>query len=288
MEIDMRNPHQIIADKILAALKAGDLPWIKPWASKPMGLPKNASTGRAYSGANVILLWITQEERGYFSDKWLTLKQANAMGGKVRKGETSTMITFVSRFDKQDDAGNVASIPFLKTFPVFNVEQCEGLNLEAAAPLAINTDERDAACDAFIAATGAVISHGGERAFYRPSADNIQLPAWERFTDRAGYYATALHELVHWTGHESRCARDFGKRFGDNAYAAEELVAELGAAFLCAELGIDAVTQHAAYIQHWIKLLEGDPRAFMTAASKASSAVEFLRDKQAPQERAAA
>jgi antirestriction protein ArdC len=284
----MRNLQKEIADRILAAMETGVLPWVRPWSSTNAGLPKNARTKRAYSGANVILLWITQQEHGYSSNQWLTFKQAQELGGSVRKGEKSTSITFVSRFEKSDDAGNVASIPFLKSFNVFNIEQCDGLDLDAPAPLAINPDERDAACDAFIAATGAVIHYGGDRAFYRPSGDEIRLPAFERFDSRANYYATALHELVHWTGAESRCNRQFGKRFGDNAYAAEELVAELGAAFLCAELGLDAVTQHAAYIQHWIELVKSDPQAFMTAASKASAAVEFLRKQGAQEELAAA
>lgn len=285
----MRNLQKEIADKIIAAMEQGTLPWIKPWSSTNAGgMPKNARTGRAYSGANVLLLWLAAEERGYSSPKWVTFKQAQEMGGSVRKGEKSTTVVFVSRFDKKDDAGNVSSIPFLKSFAVFNVEQCDGLDLDAPVAAPINTDERDATCDEFIASTKADIRHGGERAFFSPKQDFIQLPAWEKFHGKVGYYETALHELIHWSGHETRCKREFGKRFGDNAYAAEELVAELGAAFLCAEFGYDATTQHASYIQHWIKMLKDDPRAFVTAASKASQAVEFLRGLAVSEEQAAA
>jgi len=278
MEIEMRNLQKEIADKIIAAMETGNLPWNKPWSGAASGgIPKNARTGRAYSGANIVLLWITQQDHGYISNKWVTYKQAQEMGGTVRKGEKATTVTFVSRFEKSNEAGETSSIPFLKAFSVFNVEQCDGIDLDMPVAVAQNTDERDATCDEFIASTGAVVRHGGARAFFSPKEDFIQMPAWENFVGKVGYYETALHELVHWSGHESRCNRQFGQRFGDSAYAAEELVAELGAAFMCAEFGYDAVTQHAAYIQHWIKLLKDDPRAFMTAASKASQSVEFLR-----------
>ena len=278
MEIDMaRNLQQEIADRIIAAMEGGKLPWNKPWSgSVGGGMPKNAITGRAYSGANVILLWMTAEERGYTSPKWLTYKQAAEAGGTVRKGEKGTTVVYVSTFQKEGDDGKVASVPFLKAFTVFNVEQCDGLTIEAPAVYQ-NNEERDALCDAFIATTKADIRHSGARAFYNHAGDFIQLPAWEAFNGREGYYATALHELVHWTGAKARCDREFGKRFGDQAYAVEELVAELGAAFMCAEFGYDCIDQSAAYIQNWIALLKTDPRVFTMAASKASRAVEFLR-----------
>jgi antirestriction protein ArdC len=274
----MRNIHKEVSDKILAAMESGTLPWIKPWSSQGSGtMPRNAISNRAYSGANIALLWIAADEKGYASNRWLTYKQAQEAGGNVRKGEKSTSIIYASTFERENDKGETDRIPFLKTFAVFAVEQCEGLDHLHEKPVVINQQERDQACDAFIKTTGASIAHAGGRAYYQHKADSITLPPYESFTDAGGYYATALHELVHWTGHESRCNRQFGKRFGDNAYAAEELVAELGAAFMCAEFGFDAVTQHAAYVQNWIALLKSDSKAFITAASKASASVEFLR-----------
>ena len=259
-------------------MKQGDLPWIKPWSSIGVsGMPRNAVTRRAYSGANVPLLWLTAHERGYTSNRWLTFKQAQEAGGTVRKGEKGSMVVFTSTFERETDKGETKRVPFLKAFTVFALEQCDGLDGLNEKPAPINPHERDKDCDALLASTGADIRHGEGRAYFNNNGDFIMLPPWETFKDASGYYGTALHELVHWTGHTSRCDRQFGKRFGDQAYAAEELVAELGAAFMCAEFGYDATTQHAAYVQSWIKLLEGDERAFLTAASKASKAVEYIR-----------
>lgn len=274
----MRNLQKEITDKILAAMQSGDIPWIKPWSGIGSdNMPRNAISRRAYSGANVFLLWMRACEGGYNSGRWLTYKQAQEAGGNVRKGEKSTTIVYTSTFEKENEKGEKSFVPFLKAFPVFALEQCEGLDSLIEKPVAVNPSQRDADCDSFLSATLADIRHGGGRAYYNHGGDFINLPPFETFNGSNGYYATALHELVHWSGHESRCNRQFGKRFGDNAYAAEELVAELGAAFMCAEFGYDAVTQHAAYIQNWIKLLTDDSRAFITAASKASAAVEYLR-----------
>lgn len=272
------NIYEDVTSKILAAMESGSLPWVRPW-SGGNGMPRNATTQRPYSGCNVPLLWLAQATKGYASDNWLTYKQAQSVGAQVRKGERGTMIVYASTFEKENAEGEKQRIPFLKAFSVFNVEQCDNAEHLKTPGRAVNTEQRNAGADAFLAATGAVISHGGDRAFYAFSEDRIQLPGWEHFKSATGYYETALHELVHWTGHAKRCNREFGKRFGDQAYAAEELVAELGAAFLCAEYGFDAVTQHAAYVQQWIKLLKSDSRAFVTAASKASQAHDWLRSK---------
>lgn len=270
----MKDIHKEVTDKILEAMKSGSLPWIKPWSSiGSQGMPRNAITRRAYSGANVALLWM----RGFASQRYLTYKQAQEAGGNVKKGEKGTMIIYSSAVERIADNGDKKMIPFLKTFTVFALEQCDGLDHLIEKPLNVNPFERDKDCDAFMASTNADIRHGEGRAYYTNKEDYIMLPAWETFKDADGYYGTALHELVHWTGSEKRCNRQFGKRFGDRAYAAEELVAELGAAFMCAEFGYDATTQHAAYIQNWISLLESDPKAFITAASKASASVEYLR-----------
>lgn len=285
----MRNIHKEISDKIVAAMEQGKLPWIKPWSG--MGgasMPRNAVTRRAYSGANVPLLWLASEANGYTSNRWLTYKQAQELGGNIRKGEKATMVVYASTFERMNDKGEKENIPFLKAYSVFALEQCDGLEAMIEKPKALNPDQRDAETDAFLASTLADIRHGEGRAYYRHADDFIMLPPFETFKSGVGYYETALHELVHWSGHESRCNRQFGKRFGDKAYAAEELVAELGAAFMCAEFGYDAVTQHAAYIQSWIDMLKDDPRAFVTAASKASQAVEYLRTLAIKEERLAA
>jgi len=274
----MRNIHKEISDKIVAAMEQGTLPWIKPWSGMGgSGMPRNAITRRAYSGCNVTLLWLAGEAGGYISNRWLTYKQAQEAGGNVKKGEKATMVVYASTFDKKNDQGEIERIPFLKAFSVFALEQCEGLDHLIEKPKALNPDQRDAETDAFLTSTSADIRHGEGRAYYQHSDDFIMLPPFEAFKSGTGYYETALHELVHWSGHGKRCNRQFGKRFGDRAYAAEELVAELGAAFMCAEFGYDAVTQHAAYIQNWIKMIKDDPKAFVTASSKASQAVEYLR-----------
>lgn len=284
-----RNIQKEITDKILTAMEGGKLPWIKPWSGMASGgMPRNAITRRAYSGANVMLLWLSAENNGYSSQRWLTYKQAQEAGGNVRKGEKATSICYASTYEKENEKGEKAFIPFLKAFAVFALEQCEGLEHLQEKPLTVNPSQRDADCDAFLTSTGADIRHGESRAYYAAKPDFIMLPPYDTFSSSNGYYATALHELVHWSGHETRCDRQFGKRFGDKAYAAEELVAELGAAFMCAEFGFDAVTQHAAYIQNWVELLKDDARAFITAASKASAAVEFLRSLALKEEKLAA
>jgi antirestriction protein ArdC len=285
----MRNLQKEITDRIIETMERGELPWIKPWSGQGTGnMPRNAISRRAYSGANVALLWLASDQFGYSSNRWLTYKQAQECGGNVRKGEKSTTIIYASTFEKENDKGEKDVIPFLKAFPVFALEQCEGLEHLIEKPTIISTNQRDTDCDAFLASSGADIRHGEGRAYYNHAHDFIMLPPFETFHASNGYYATALHELVHWTGAEKRNNRQFGKRFGDQAYAAEELVAELGAAFMCAEFGYDAVTQHAAYIQNWIKLLKDDNRAFITAASKASAAVEYLRGLALIDERIAA
>lgn len=274
----MRNVYQEITDKILSAMESGNLPWIKPWSGiGTNNMPRNAITKRAYSGCNVPLLWLSAQTKGYARNDWLTYKQAQEIGAQVRSGEKATMVVFASTFiTKPKEGEDVKRVPFLKAYSVFNTAQCD--NVPATLdPKPINTEQRNADCEAFLRSTLADIRHGEGRAYYRPTGDFIMLPAYETFKTADGYYGTALHELTHWTGIERRCNRQFGKRFGDKAYAAEELVAELGAAFMCAEFGFDAITQHAAYIKDWIALLKDDARAFVTAASKASQAVEFLR-----------
>lgn len=282
----MRNLYAEVSERIAHQLETGTLPWVQPWSQTPgRNISMNAISNRPYSGCNAFLLWLLRRP----NPRYLTFKQAKEAGGTVRKGEHGVPVYFVKflykRGDKMKD-GRIAenNISMLRQYTVFNVAQCDGLPDKvvhgpggAPEPVIPNADERDATIDEFIKATGADIREGGEVACYVPSADFIRMPEFATFHGACHYYATAFHELGHWTGHKSRLDREFGKRFGDNAYAAEELVAELTAAFLCAEFNIDGELRHAGYLQHWIKLLRDDNKAFFTAASAAQKAADHLR-----------
>lgn len=276
-----RNLHAEITERILSALEAGVVPWRKPWHEYGSGaMPRNAITGRAYSGVNVPLLWMARDEAKYSTSRWLTYKQALEAGGNVRKGEKGSPVVYVGAMEKEKDDGDKEKIVFLKSFTVFNIQQCDGLEaLDDTTPPAINPGERDGLAEAFLTASGANITHGEARAYFASKQDRINLPLFESFTGSAEYYSTAFHELTHWTGHESRLNRTFGKRFGDASYSAEELVAELGSAFLCAEFGYDNETldNSAAYIGHWRDVLKANDRLFAAAAAAASKAHDYLR-----------
>jgi antirestriction protein ArdC len=277
----VRNLHKEITDRIVARLRAGVVPWRQPWSAKGFGaMPRNALTDRAYSGANVILLWSRAQESGFADPRWLTFRQAKELGANVRKGEKGETVIYVSKVIREDDDGTKRAIPFLKAYTVFNIAQCDNLPAKLVAPKearAINPNARDAIADEFLASTGATIRHGEARAYYQPAGDLVNLPPFETFRNASSYYAVAFHELGHWTGAEKRLNRTFGKRFGDRAYSAEELVAELTSAFLCAEFGFDNDGQDAAYIATWIKFLEEHDKAIVAAAAAASKAVEYMR-----------
>ncbi len=278
----MRDHYQEVTTRILQQLELGVAPWVKPWATTPgQNVPGNAVTGRNYSGVNVILLWLARE-RGWPTAKFLTFKQAQEAGGNVRKGEHGTPVYFVSKFipKAERDKAEPRTISMMKVFTVFNVAQCDNLpaKLLPQPPAPRHEESRDATIDEFIAATGAHIMEGGtDRACYSPALDAVTLPAFTSFNSASAFYSTAFHELGHWTGHASRLNRYLRNRFGSAAYAAEELVAELTAAYLCAEFNVDGSLQHADYIANWIALLKDDSRAFFTAASKAQAAADYLR-----------
>ena len=280
-----RDLYKEVTDQIVAALEQGTAPWTKPWNSG-LGLPENATTGRAYRGINVLLLGISAAANKYPTDQWLTFKQALAAGVPVRKGEKATRIYFFKPLelkakDEDRDDHNVTSdprvIPLLREYYVFNVAQLSG-PLPNAKAVEVREFAGDELLDEFLGATGAQISHGGDVACYIPSADAIRLPVREAFKSAPDYYATAVHELTHWTGHETRCKRDLSGAFGSSKYAFEELVAEMGSAFLCAEFGITARLQHASYIANWIKVLQNDKRAVFRASSSAQKAADFTRN----------
>ena len=280
-----RDLYAEVTDRIVAELERGAAPWIKPWSATPgANVPCNAATNRPYSGCNVILLWMAANT-GYPTPRYLTFKQALELGGNVRKGEHGTKVYFVKQLavaDKRETAedGDTRLIPMMREYTVFNVAQCENLpeRVMTLGKVKIrNPDERDATIDEFMTASSATVREGVGEAYYRPGDDFISLPRFEAFKSAATFYATAFHELGHWTGHKSRLDRDLRSRFGERAYAAEELVAELCAAFLCAEFSLDGDLRHAGYIESWIGLLKTDSRAFFTACSKAQAAADYLR-----------
>lgn len=275
-----RDLYADVTARILQSMEAGVMPWQRSWQSTGSGIPMNAVTERPYSGVNVLLFWMAADQ-GYARPRYLTFNQAKAAGANVRKGEHGTKVYFFKQLTVADRAsGEDKTIPLLREYTVFNVAQCEGLpdslaNGEHVAPL--NQDQREALADRFIQSTGADFREGTGVPCYVPSKDFISIPAFAQFKGQPQFYSTAFHELTHWTGAKHRLDRDFSGRFGTQAYAAEELVAELGAAFINAEFGFDNTTNNAAYLANWITLLKSDSRAIFTAASKASKACEYLR-----------
>jgi antirestriction protein ArdC len=277
-----------ITDKIIAELETGRVPWVQPWgtaaAKAPLAMPKNASSGRFYSGINVLILWGAVIERGFAGQSWLTFRQALSLGGHVRKGERGTTVVYSDRFVPSDEkrraaeAGEEAqAIPFLKRFTVFNSDQCDGLPPEIAitAPPP-PPDMIEPKVEALIKATAIAFRIGGDRAFYAPAEDYVQVPPPQAYFEPINWHRTALHELGHATGHRSRLNRDQSGSYGTKKYAFEELVAELTAAFGCASLGIVPTVRHADYIGSWLEVLREDNRAIVRAASQASKAADYL------------
>ncbi|EPJ7090636.1 MULTISPECIES: ArdC family protein [Enterobacteriaceae] len=273
--------YQTVTDNIISALEAGVKPWTCPWqrVAGMSGLPSNYATGVAYSGMNIMLLWYSASEQGFSDARWMTYKQAQAEGGQVRKGEHGTTAIFYTTLEKENDAGDVDHIPMLKTFTVFNVEQIDGLSLTAEAVSPAETFDPLPQAENLFQSSGANIIEKGQNAFFRPSTDEVRLPERHLFSDAANFYATGLHELVHWSGGKTRLNREMKGRFGSGDYAFEELIAELGSAFLMADLGIVGEVQHESYIASWLKALKNDKRYIFKAASAASKAHRYLIDK---------
>lgn len=277
-----------ITTRIIAELEAGRLPWVQPWgtasAKAPLALPRNAATQRQYSGINILILWGALVQQGYPTQAWLTFRQALALGGNVRKGERGTTVVYADRFtpeaEKQRaerDGSEAKAVPFLKRFTVFNVAQCEGLREGLASdPAPLPEREIVPLAEEVIAASGVDFRIGGDKAFYVPSLDYVQVPPQPAFFQQVNYYRTCLHELTHATGHANRLGRNLANAFGSKDYAREELVAEMGSAFLCASLGISPTVRHADYIGAWLEALREDNRAIFRAASAASKAADWL------------
>jgi antirestriction protein ArdC len=305
-----------VTAKIIAQLEAGRLPWIQPWGvpasdgtptrgGTPAGavgspgpaLPRNALTGRPYSGVNILILWSAfwahatphAGAQGFASQGWLTFRQAMAAGGCVRKGERGTSIVYADRFVPEaekarvlETGGEAKAIAFLKRFTVFNVAQCDGLpETLAPDPVPLAPREIVPVAEALIAASGVDVRIGGTKAFYAPGEDFVAVPPQHCFFDPINFYRTCLHEITHASGHVSRLDRNLINSFGSKDYAREELVAEMGSAFLCATLGIVPTVRHADYIGSWLEVLREDGRAIFRAASAASKAADWLLARHA-------
>mgnify|MGYP001544678207 FL=1 len=294
--------YQRITDQIVADLEQGVRPWHKPWnaehAAGRISRPLRHN-GLPYNGINIIMLWSAAMAQGFAAPIWVTFNQAKEMGAHVRKGEKGNLVVYANTITKTEENEKTGeeeerNIPFMKGYTVFNVEQIDGLPAHFYAPAETPLDpvQRIETAETFFAGTGADIRHGGNQAYYTIGQDYVQMPPFETFCDAESYYATLAHECTHWTRHPSRLERDFGrKRWGDEGYAMEELVAELGAAFLSADLGLtpEPRDDHAAYIGSWLKVLKDDKRAIFTAAAHAQRAADYLGGLQvtAAQEQAA-
>ncbi len=295
-----KDVYTRVTDRIIADLEKGVRSWLKPWsAAHPAGSVSRPlrHNGTPYRGMNVVLLWGEAMEKGYSAPLWMTYKQALELGGQVRKGEHGSLVVYANSFTRTETnergEDTEREIPFLKGYTVFCVEQIDGLPAhyypQPLSPLPLS--QRIESADRFLNGTGAQIRYGGDSAYYAPGPDIVQMPPFERFRDKESFYSVACHEVVHWSGHKSRLDRSFNaKRFGDSGYAREELVAELGAAFLCADLGItpEIREDHAAYLGHWLAVLREDKRAIFSAAAHAQRAADFLHGLQKPQTEAVA
>lgn len=288
-----RDVYTRVTNHIVSQLERGVRPWFKPWSAENAAgritRPLRAN-GKPYSGINILTLWASAEEQAFSCPFWLTFKQAQDLGGHVKKSERGSPVVYASTFTKtemqSDGEESDREIPFLREYTVFNAEQCEGLPdyfYQMSQALKTKPVARIEQAERFFANTKADIRAGGNRAYYSNDGDYIQMPPFDAFRDAESHASTLAHELAHWTKHDTRLNREFGrKRWGDEGYAIEELVAELASAFLCADLNItpEVRDDHAAYIGHWLKVLRDDKRAVFSAASHASKAVDYLHGLQ--------
>ncbi len=277
------SPAETITAAIVERLEAGTRPWVQPWTGASVSRPLRAC-GTPYQGINVLWLWMASEAAGHTSPFWMTYRQAHVLGAQVRKGERGTVTIFYRAYrpkdGKEDDDEGECTRRVLKSFTVFNACQIDGLPsrfFPEPQPLPPAT-ERDRVLDAFFSAVPARIRHFGAEAYYSPASDQVTMPDPGLFRDLDHYRATLAHELSHWTGHESRLARQMGGRFGSDAHAMEELVAELSSAMLGAELGlpVEHLDHHASYLASWLRVLKADSRAILTVAAKAEEAASLL------------
>lgn len=288
----IKDIYENVTNRIIAELEQGVRPWTKPWSAEHAAgriTRPLRHNGIPYQGINILMLWWSAMDRAFISPFWLTFRQAQQLGAHVRKGEKGSPVVYansVSRTEQNDAGEDVeVNVPFMKAYTVFNADQIDGLPehyTQLAAPV-IDPVARIDRIETFFRGIGADIRTGGGQAYYAAGADYVQMPPFEAFKSAESYYATLAHECTHWTRHPSRLDRNFGrKRWGDDGYAREELVAEIGAAFLCADLDMEPAIRedHAPYIANWLKVLQSDHRAVFTAAAHAQRAADFLHGRQ--------
>lgn len=275
------NVYEQVTDNIVAMMEQGDVPpWRKDWTGGSIQIPHNGVTKHIYQGINVWNLTLTGMCKGYSSNEWATYKQWQSAGGQVRKGERSTVAVFFKPITKIDDSGEETSFNVARSFSVFNRDQVDGLPEAPVTPSDEGCIENEGLVMEMPNAMGVAVREG--QPSYSPTLDTIEMPKPGSFTSLEGYYATMAHECSHATGHESRLNRNFGKRFGDDEYAMEELVAELSAAYLCAKAGIPYdLQQHASYLTAWINRLKQDPRAIFNVAAAAQRAADHVSESLA-------
>jgi antirestriction protein ArdC len=289
MMTEAKDLYQRVTEQIVAAIEAGVEAGRMPWhrTGESQSFPLNAATRNPYRGINVLALWAAAAERSYPTGVWATYKQWQELDAHVRRGERGTLAVYwklaerdaETDADEENENGTAERRFFAQSFFVFNAAQVTGYT--PATPLVLSEAERIESAERFFNTLGADIRHGGEEAYYWPTTDHIQMPPFGAFTDPGAYYSVLAHEATHWTGNEKRLARELSNRFGSDAYAVEELVAELGAAFICAGLGIDSEPRpdHAAYLASWLRVLRSDKRAIFAAAGKAQQAVDWMNDR---------
>jgi antirestriction protein ArdC len=277
---------QIITDRIISELEKGATPWVKPWkrlrGTPGHGMPFNPVSGTLYRGVNHF--WLSMAQGSYQTPYWLTFKQAQSLGASVKAGAKGTPVVYwsINKKESKDSTGETvtSAYAFIKHYYVFNAAQIDDLVIPAIPEPPKPDFDADSNVMALVDRLGLAegLHHAGDSAFYSPTKDLINMPPMAAFNSANGYHSTLLHESVHATGHKSRLDRDFSKRFGDESYAFEELVAELGSAMLCAHCGIDGEMQenHVAYIANWLKVLKNDKKAILTASAKAQQALDFL------------
>ena len=283
---DKRDVYARVTSQIVTAIEQGAGTWKMPWhtSGRFAFSPINVTSHKPYRGINTVCLWAAAAAKSYGRGEWATYQQWQDKGAQVRKGERSTTVVFwkfangtaETQEDGEATPATGSRLLFTRGYSVFNAAQVDGYTPKAEADTPML--ERIAQADAFFTSVGATVRHGGNQAFYSPASDHIQMPAFQAFRESVSYYSTLAHEHTHWTATAGRCDRQLGKRFGDNAYAAEELIAELGAAFACAHLGLSTEPRadHAQYIASWLRVLKADKRAIFTAASKAQQACDWL------------
>jgi antirestriction protein ArdC len=282
---EKRDVYRKVTDAIINAIENGVGTWRMPWhtSGRYAFSPINAVSKKAYRGINTVCLWATAQAKGYERGEWATYQQWQDKGAQVRKGEKATLVVFWKfandSSESQEDGESTKSgsrLLFTRGYSVFNAAQVDGYTPTVDADIPM--PERIAHAEAFFQSIQAEVRHGGNQAFYAPASDHIQMPPFPAFAENVSYYSTLAHEHTHWTAKESRCDRQLGKRFADHAYAAEELIAELGAAFTCAHLGLSTEPRedHAQYLASWLKVLKADSRAIFTAASKAQQATDWM------------